>query len=269
MKATLVNALGKECGSIELPEQFNEEYRPDLITRAVITIESNNRQPYGADPRAGKRAAAKLSRRRRDYKSGYGHGISRVPRKIMAGRGERLQWVGAFAPGTVKGRKAHPPKAEKVWKKKINKKENRKAVRSALHAAVESSIVLARGHEVPDRYPMILDQSFENLKKTKEVKMSLQKIGLEKELERIADRHIRAGRGKMRGRRQKRKKGPLLVLGDACALGKAAQNLGIDVVRVKYLNAKDLAPGAMPGRLTLFTQSALEIMQKEHLFHEP
>ena len=38
-----------------------------------------------------------------------------------------MNWVGAFAPGTVGGRKAHAPNAEKIFDKKINKKENRKA----------------------------------------------------------------------------------------------------------------------------------------------
>ena len=267
MKATIIDGNGKESGSMELPEQFSEEYRPDLISRAVLAIESNTRQPYGADPMAGKRAAAKLSKRRRDYKSCYGKGISRVPRKILLRRGERMNWVGAFAPGTTKGRKAHPPKADKDWFKKINKKENRKAIRSALHAVVDKQIVELRGHKVPKIYPFILDTSLEQLNKTKEVKLSLEKMGLTEELERVAEKQIRAGRGKMRGRKYKRKTGPLIVVAETCPLTKAANNVeGINVVAVNQLNAKYLAPGAKPGRLTLFTKAAIEKLKKDQLY---
>ncbi|MBI4441147.1 50S ribosomal protein L4 [Candidatus Woesearchaeota archaeon] len=268
MKATIVDGQGKEAGQVDLPVQFNEEYRPDLISRAVLCIESNNRQPYGADPMAGKRAAAKLSKRRRDYKSCYGHGISRVPRKIMSARGERMNWVGAFAPGMVKGRKAHPPKAEKDWTKKINKQERRKALRSALHAVADKELVAARGHKVPRIYPLILDTSLEKIAKTRDVESTFEKLGLGEELQRVAERHVRAGRGKMRGRKYKRKTGPLIVVGEGtCPLRKAAQNIeGIDVVVVNQLNAKCLAPGAMPGRMTLFTKNALDRLVKERLF---
>ncbi len=267
MKATIVDKSGKHLGTMDLPEQFHEEYRPDLISRAVLAMESNQRQPYGADPRAGKRASAKLSRRRRDYKSGYGHGISRVPRKTLSGRGERMNWVGAFAPGTVKGRKAHPPKAEKDWTKKINKKEKRKAIRSALRAVVERDIVALRGHRLPKDYPLVLDDAIESMTKTKEMQTSLENMGLGEELARVAEHHVRAGKGKMRGRKYKRKTGPLVVVGKQCPLQHAAQNIaGVDVVLVTQLNAKWLAPGAHPGRLTLFTKGALDKLKNDHLF---
>ena len=48
---------------------------------------------------------------------------------------------------------------------------------------------------------------------------------------------------------------------------KAAANIpGVDVVLVKNLNAEMLAPGGKAGRLTLFTKSALDVMEKENLF---
>ena len=84
-----------------------------LIKRAVLTLQNNKRQRYGANPEAGKKVSAALSKRRRKYRGSYGHGISRVPRKILSRRGTSMNWQGAFAPGTVGGRRAHPPKAEK------------------------------------------------------------------------------------------------------------------------------------------------------------
>ena len=74
--ANLVTITGEPAGTIKLPIQFEEEIRADIITRAVHSIWSNKRQIYGTDPRAGKKASAKLSRRRRDYKGSYGKGIS-------------------------------------------------------------------------------------------------------------------------------------------------------------------------------------------------
>ena len=112
MKVAIKSPDNASKGSIELPKQFNEEIRSDLIRRAYLTILSNSRQPYGAKEDAGMRASAKLSRRRRDYKGSYGFGISRVPRKVLSRRGTRFFWVGAVAPGMVSGRKAHPPKPE-------------------------------------------------------------------------------------------------------------------------------------------------------------
>ena len=266
MKLPILNISKEEIGKQELPIQFEEEVRPDLIKRAVIAIQGNERQAYGADPMAGKRASAKLSRRRRDYKTSYGIGISRVPRKIMSRRGSRMNWVGAFAPGTVGGRKAHPPKASKNWTKKINKKERRKAIRSAIAATLSKELV-AKNHIIPDNYPFIIESKFESLKKTKEVRDVLKKIGLEKELSRANERTIRSGKGKKRGRKYKSKAGPLIIVSKECALLKAARNItGINVIIVKSLNAKVLAPSTNPGRLAIWTQYAIKELGDKKLF---
>ena len=156
MKLNIISASKEKKKEIDLPSQFNEEVRPDVISRAVFAIQSNKRQPYGASPEAGKRASAEISRRRHDYRGSYGHGISRVPRKILTRRGTRMYWVGAFAPGTVGGRRAHPPKAEKNYSQKINKKERRKAIRSAIAASIIKELVEQRGHKVPADYPFVL-----------------------------------------------------------------------------------------------------------------
>ncbi|MDP2750066.1 MAG: 50S ribosomal protein L4 [Nanoarchaeota archaeon] len=268
MKISILNQNNQEKSKKELPKQFNEEIRPDLILRAVLSIQSNKRQKYGADPEAGKRPSAKLSRRRRDYKGSYGIGISRVPRKIISRRGTRMNWVGAFAPGTVGGRRAHPPKAEKKWSQKINRQERRKAIRSALSAAMNKQLAEKRGHEVPEKYPFIIDNYFENIQKTKDLKAALMTLGFEKELERSEEKKVRAGRGKSRGRKYKRKKGILFVVSKECNLLKSAKNLpGSDVIEVKNINAELLAPGGVPGRLTLFTEAAIDAMSKENLFY--
>jgi len=267
MELKILSVENKESGKKKLPKQFNEEVRPDLVKKAVEVVQASRRQPYGASPRAGKRASATLSRKRNDYKGAYGHGISRVPRKILTRRGTRFNWVGAVAPGTVGGRRAHPPKAEKIWEKDINKKENRKAIRSAIAATLSPEIVKEKGHKVPESYPFIIDSKIESVSKAKEVKKILDLIGLKDDLARASKRTIRAGRGKSRGRKYKTKKGPLFVVSAKCDLIKSGSSLpGVDVVDVKEINAELLAPGAQQGRLTIFTDKAIETMEKENLF---
>lgn len=268
MKLNIKDGKGKDTGSVQLPIQFDEEYRPDLIVRAVLSLQAAARQPYGAKPGAGMRASAELSRRRRKYRGSYGFGISRVPRKILSRRGTRMMWVGAFAPGTVGGRRAHPPKAERIWEQKVNKTENRKAIRSALAATVNKGLVQARGHQVPETYPFIINTEFEKIAKTRDVMAAFAELGFGNELERAEQKKVRAGKGTMRGRRYKRRKGPLVVVSSMdVALIKGARNVpGVDVIVVDQLNAEVLAPGTHAGRVTLYTEAAIKRLADEKLF---
>lgn len=266
MKTKIKTISGENGKEMNFPEQFSEEMRPDLIRRAVLAIHSHDSQPYGADPDAGKKSVSKLSRRRRDYKGSYGHGISRVPRKILSRNGTRMNWVGAFAPGTVSGRQAHPPKVDKKVAEKINKKEKRKAIRCALSASIKKDLVEKRGHKVTE-YPLIVEDKAEKIEKTKDVVTMLEKLGLTAELLRASEKIVRAGKGKMRGRKYKRKKGPLIVVSESCPLVKAAKNIpGVEIVEVTSVNAKLLAPGTIAGRLTIYTEGSLKKMEKQKLF---
>ncbi len=264
----IINLDGTKGKSFNFPSQFNEEIRPDLIKRAVLVIQKNKRQRYGAKPDAGMRASAKVSRRRRKYRGAYGRGISRVPRKVVLKRGTNIIFTAAFAPGTVSGRRAHPPKAEKELGSKINIKERRKAIRSALAATKDKELVKKRGHLFKE-YPLVVDSKIESLKKTKDVKDLLLKLGLEKELERIEDKKVRSKKIRSRGRKYKIKKGPLIVTSNDCDLIKAGTNIqGVDIVKVDLLNTELLAPGTHPGRLTIYSEKALERMEKEKLFFD-
>ncbi len=257
MNIPIKNKEGITTGQCTLPQVFETPLRKDLILRANLALQSHQRQPYGADARAGVKTAAKLSRRRRKYKTAYGHGISRVPRKILSRNGIRMNWVGAFAPGTVGGRRAFPPQSEKVWTQKINDKERKLAIKSALAATIKKECVTARGHNTPSDYPFVISNDFETLDKTITVKKALEKLGLGNELVRCAVRKIRAGKGKNRGRPYVHKKGPLIVVSGPCKLLQSAQNIpGVDVVTAQKINTQLLAPGSKPGRLTLYTQGA-------------
>ncbi|MBS3175160.1 50S ribosomal protein L4 [Candidatus Woesearchaeota archaeon] len=251
MKAEVIGLDGKKIKTIDLPEQFNEDYEPDLIKRAILAINSHGRQAYGTAYQAGMSHSAKLSRRRRNYKGSYGKGISRVPRKTMWRRGMQFGWVAANAPGTVGGRRAHPPKAQRIWDLKINKKERKKAIRSALSGAVLNSQLL------------IIEDKIENLKKIKDVKTVFTTLGLNITAKKIQ----RAGRGKSRGRGIKYSKNPLIVVAKKCDFINAVSNLpGYDVVDVKSLNAQLLTLGHDKIRKCIFTESAVSTIGKEKLF---
>lgn len=264
MKLKLLNTQGQTSGELELPPVFNTPVRQDLIQRANLTISSHQRQPYGADPRAGKKSSAKVSRRRRKYRGSYGIGISRVPRKVLSRNGTRMNWVGAFAPGTVGGRRAHPPVSDKIWTQKINHKERKAAIRSALAATIQKEYTTARGHRTPTTYPFLITNDFETLAKTKQVREAFEKLGLTEELTRCEERTIRAGHGKSRGRPYTTKKGPLIVVGTPhCSILQSAKNIaGVDIITANRLNTQLLAPGHHPGRLTLYTESAIQHLKK-------
>ena len=267
MKLKIVNKHATEIGQIDLPIQFQESVRLDLVKRAVLAIRANNRQPYGTKPGAGKRASAYVSKRRRAYKGTYGIGQSRTPRKILSKSGTRFNFVGAFAPQTVGGRRAHGPKATKIWTQKINETENRKEIRSALASTIIPGLVKARGHKIPNTYPFIITDEFNQITKTAELKKTLQKLGFKEELERAAIKKIRAGKGKNRGRKYKTKKSILIVTDKESQLKLSSANIpGVDFAIVENLNAELLAPGTTPGRATLYTESAIKKITEQKLF---
>ncbi len=243
----LYSVKGKPVKALDLPPVFGHEVRPDAIRRAVTAFQANRRQPYGPAPRAGLRHSVSWW--------GKGRGVSRVPR--LKGPGGR----GAQAPNTVGGRRAHPPRPDRNWKKKLNKKERRLARASALAATADPAWVRRRGHRFPEdlSVPIIVEEKVEELTDTAEALELLQRLGVDEELARASGRKIRAGRGTMRGRRYRRPKGPLVVLTRQAVGRRAFGNLpGVEIQDPQALNAEVLAPGGMPGRLTLFSKTALD-----------
>jgi len=270
MKTKLYDLNGKEIKEIKLPLIFSEEIRPDLIKRAVLNLQSNRRQKYGATPRAGMEVSAKISKRRRDYRGVYGSGRSRIPRKVMVRRGTQFVYTGALVSGAIGGRRAHPPKSEKNFEKKLNIKENRKAIRSAIAATISTEYLMKRGSKIGKNYPLII-KDLETLTKTKDILNLLNMLGLKNELERSSKRSIRPGKGTLRGRKYKKPKGPLIVVAPGKENNKkiidACKNIpGVDVSNVNSINVELLAPGAQPGRLTIWSEDSLIDMDKKRLF---
>ena len=171
-----------------------------------------------------------------------------------------------MAGNVIEGLRIRAPRPYKRLVRFINKKEKLRALESALAATVDPILVQFRGHKIDGvrEIPIIVTDEFENLEKTKDVRNVLIKLGLSEELRRVEwGRRIRAGKGKMRGRRYKRKKGPLIIVSSAkVPLIRAARNLeGIDIKPVDRLSVIHLAPGGWPARLVIWTKKAISMIQ--------
>ena len=245
---------GEPLKNVDLPPVFRSEVRVDLIRRAVTAFRANRRQTYGPAPRAGMRHSVRWS--------GKGHGVSRVPRI-------RGTMIGAQAPGTVGGRQAHPPHLGRIWAKKINQRERRLARNAAVAALRSPELVAGRGHRFEEELtlPVVLEDRLESLEPkvgaAREGIDILRRVGLLPDVLRAKEgRHVRAGRGKMRGRRYRQPKSLLVVVKDPGAVRRALGNLpGVAIASPAALNAELLAPGGDPGRLALFSEGALEVLR--------
>ena len=253
---------GTVVRTVELPHIFHEALRSDLIRRAVTAAQANRRQAYGAMFNAGRRHSVRWS--------GKGQGVSRTPRI-------RGTMIGGQAPNTVGGARAHPPRPEKVWAKKVNRRELRLARGAALAALKEPDLVRARGHRFDAKLtlPIVVEDAIEaalpkvkvgnrsELRPTKAALQLLEALGVAADVQRAQiGTHVRAGRGKMRGRRWREPRGPLLVVSKIDEARRHFANLpGVEVRPVTHLDVEVLAPGGEPGRLTIFSESALKALR--------
>lgn len=250
---------GSVVGELQLPSVFEAEIRPDVIRRVYLSILTASIQPQGRDKYAGLRTSAESW--------GAGHGVARVPR--VKGRGYPAAGRAARANQAVKGVRVGAPRVEKVVLERVNKKEKRLGMISAL-AATASIELVSRRHRLDgvEEVPIVMTDDVEDIKKTREVEDLLVRIGLSNELERLKKRFkkIRAGKGKYRGRIRKRARGPLfIVLRDDAPLRLAARNIpGVEVASVRNLSVMDLAPGGVPGRLTIWSRSSLDFIGRNY-----
>ena len=257
--------LGKK---VSLPDSFSSEIRSDLVKLAVASARANRRQAYGSNAHVGKRKPMSGMKHSVEW-WGKGRGVSRIMRRT----GQRR---GAQNPHTLGGRRAHGPKVEKDWSRKLNRNERRLARNSALAATTNIEMVSGRGHRFAEEIsslPIVLGDYSENGEKidieafnlnggTRKVNAIFEALGLGDDLRRARNgRKIRAGKATMRGRVHKTPKSVLLVVASKDGLARAARNLpGVDVVAAKDLSAEHLAPGGDLGRLTVFTKAAVEAL---------
>jgi len=257
MKSQIFNIDGKNIGEIDLPKIFSTKIRKDIIKK-VFEAEKMT-QPYGPNPESGKKHSASgiIRHLRHVWKGGYGHGRSRVPRKVMWRRGTQFYWIGAEVSGTRGGRQAHPPKiAHMLGKKKINKKELKIAFASGITAST-------KGDLIKQRYSRLENKEIKNLPfvielkkdiKTKELINGLEKILGDLFIVAIPEKKTRAGKGKLRNRKYKKNAGVLIITGNKEELKTKA----IESKKLKEVRISDLYP---LGRLIIYTQEAIKNME--------
>lgn len=263
MKTDLINSKGEKTKQIDVPEFFSVNVREDLIQKIIETKKTT--QPYGPNPLAGNQysASGKLKHHRHVWKSQYGRGMSRVPRKQRSRRGSQFDWVGATVPNTRGGRRAHPPKVVSMFEAgKVNKKELRLAIMSALSATASKDWVVKRYSRLEEKdlksLPMVVESKFVE-SKSKELLQGLKKLLGEKVFEvAVQKKSIRKGIGKLRGRKYKKTQGLLVVVGK----DEKFKTTAFDVQSVKTLGLQDLAKG-VPGRLTIYTEKAFQELKEK------
>ncbi|ABU82145.1 50S ribosomal protein L4 [Ignicoccus hospitalis] len=242
---------GNPVEEIELPPVFSLPVRKDLIRRAFLSAFTARLQPKGRDPMAGKRTTAESL--------GPGHGLARVPRIKGTSRA-------AFVNSARGGHLAFPPRPDKKLHEEINKKERLIAIASALAATSRRELVEARGHAISSvkEVPLIVVDDIENIEKAKDLREAFVKLGVIDDVERASEWRQRSTKGKMRGRRYKKRVGPLIIVStEEAPVRRAASAFpGTDVVAVNLLSVKHLAPGGVPGRLTIISKKALEEIGK-------
>lgn len=247
------NANGDVIEEIELPSIFYYTIRRDLINRAFLSAFTAMLQPKGRDPFAGKRTTAKYW--------GVGYGLARVPRLPNG--------TARFVTSTRKGHIAFPPRPNRNIYEEVNEKERVMAILSALAATSRIELVKKRGHIFTcEKLPVIVTGDVENtIFKAKEAKAFLEKIGVWSDIERSYKKiRIRAGKGKMRGRKYIEPNSVLFILSKySVPFAKAVRNFpGVDIATPRNLSILHLAPGGVPGRLTVISLPALEELRDKY-----
>src|SRR3989344_857834 len=165
-KADVLNIKCERAKTMELPKCFSSKIRRDIVEKLIEA--KKTKQPYSPSLVAGKQHSAigKLIHRRHVWKSQYGRGISRIPRKIHSRRGSQFNWVGSTVASAVGGRRAHPPKvASMINTKKINKKELALAFLSVLSASAKEKYVREKygslkEANIKNSFPIIIESEF-------------------------------------------------------------------------------------------------------------
>ena len=250
IEVPVYSATGEVQGNVRLPDVYRVPVRKDLIHRVFMSEFTAAIQPKGRDPMAGMRTTA--------VSLGIHHGLARVPR-VKGSTRARL------APFVRGGRLAHPPRVDENIKEEVNKLERLMGTMSALAATAYVDLVKARGHVFEaSAVPIVVDSAvLQSVKRTREARELLKKLGVYSDVERAAEgTKVRAGKGKMRGRRYVEPKSVLFVLEDhASPFAMAVKGLpGVDVVEPQLASVLELAPGGVPGRLTVVTTKSLELL---------
>jgi large subunit ribosomal protein L4e len=162
-----------------------------------------------------------------------------------------------------------PTKVWRRWHQKINLGQKRFATASALAASGNAALLMARGHNVSHvpEVPLVVSSAAFAVAKTSAALALLKGVGAGPDVEKVRkSRKMRAGKGKMRGRRYRQRRGPLIIWNpdeDSPEVVKAFRNLpGVETCSVYALNLLQLAPGGHLGRFIIWTSAAFAALDK-------
>ncbi|KAK5656310.1 hypothetical protein OQA88_4690 [Cercophora sp. LCS_1] len=254
---TIIGADGKATGATEvLPKVFSAPIRPDIVKHVHTGMAKNKRQPYSVSEKAGHQTSAESW--------GTGRAVARIPR--VSGGGTHRAGQAAFGNMCRSGRMFAPTKIWRKWHVKVNQGQKRFATASALAASAVAPLLFARGHQVATvpEVPLVVDsKAFGPTAKTAGALGLLKAVGAGADVEKAKkSKKLRAGKGKLRGRRHRQRRGPLVVY-SAAADGKELiqgfRNLpGVETSPVDALNLLQLAPGGHLGRFIVWTSAAIK-----------
>eukprot|EP00210_Caulerpa_lentillifera_P009421 g8982.t1 len=247
---------GNAIDQLALPSVFTAPIRTDIVQFVHAIQLLNTRQAHAVNPKAGHQTSAESW--------GTGRAVSRIPR--VPGGGTHRAGQGAFGNMCRGGRMFAPTHPWRKWHRKSNKKLRRYAIASAVAASALPSIVMAKGHLIPDaiEIPLVVDDSLEGISKTKSVVDVLKAIGAYDDVEKSKNsKRVRSGKGKQRNGRWLVKKGPLIIYGQDGGIAAAVNKLpGVSIRRVTNLSLQQLAPGGHVGRFVIWTKSAFEELDR-------
>jgi len=173
-------------------------------------------------------------------------GVAVRPRQKLGGG---VQGKVRIIPSSTKGKRAHPHMIAKRLVEEINSKEYQLAIASAISATGRTTQGKGR--------PIIVANEIESLNKTKEIVKMSNNLTLSGQLEGSKSK-IR--KGPRRSSRQKHyKKSLLLIVSKENQAARAARNIaGVDACSVSVITANLLAPGGVPGRVTVWSEQAIK-----------
>ncbi|KAI5799856.1 ribosomal protein L4 domain-containing protein [Geopyxis carbonaria] len=257
---SIIGADGKASGSTcTLPAVFKSPIRPDIVQQVHTGMAKNKRQPYAVSSKAGHQTSAESW--------GTGRAVARIPR--VSGGGTHRAGQAAFGNQCRSGRMFAPTKTWRKWHVKVPQGQKRFATTSALAASAAVPLVMARGHRVesvPELPLVVANSVFSDLTKTRAAVALLKGIGAYPDVVKVSkSRKVRAGKGKLRGRRHRQRRGPLVIFNPAdessSNVAKAFRNIpGVETCSVSALNLLQLAPGGHLGRFVIWTESSFNAL---------
>ncbi|KAI8609821.1 ribosomal protein L4 domain-containing protein [Chytriomyces sp. MP71] len=242
----------KVVATAPLPAVFTAPIRADIVNFVHTNMAKNKRQAYSVNVEAGHQTSA--------VSWGTGRAVARIPR--VSGTGTHRAGQAAFGNMCRGGRMFAPTKTWRKWHVKTNLNQKRFATASAVAASALPSLVLARGHKVEQIHeiPLVLEAGVESINKTKDAIALLKAINAYSDIEKVINsKKLRAGKGKLRNRRHRQRRGPLVIYNEDQGIVKAFRAIpGVELAPVSALNLLQLAPGGHVGRFVIWTAPAFE-----------